>query len=313
MSNQSKKSFKQILASEYKIIMLFTFVVILIPLVTQIIIISDLSEFRNLTILEKIGVLLQTNDFQFTDITILSYLSYAVTLVSIPLFAAIFAFKLNGERLLVSIKNGFKAVGSKRFWNYILKVYLPILLIGVLCYIGLALISDVTYLSAFAKIINSTVLTIAVLFMLTIVSIFVSSILGAVFIVNVSYLRGTDRIKDVFNNLKDRQVAKLIGFNSVQFLISFSLALAFIIPVNMMDPKTLITSIIPLIIGILTATAIFQVVFTYLRFALYMNIASIVEVTLVGETKYIGQNQAITSNTIVTPTNTNDQDPFAQK
>lgn len=285
MSKQNKKSIKQVIRGEYKIIGLFILIFLLFPLISEIALISDLNRFNSLSVLEKVGALLGLTDFTFTNVDILSLFSLVVTIVAVPLFAIIMARKLNGQRLLHAIRDGFKDLGTKRPWNYILKVYLPYIAVIAVVVIGVSFISDQTILNVVSNLVQSTALSVVVIILVAVLSVVVASISGTLFVAFVAYLRGAPRIKAVFNAIPSREINKLLVFNLVEVLTGILILGCFIVPALLMEPLNLIQSVVSMIIGLLVAIIIYQIVFLYLKFSIYMNIASKIETRQVVITK----------------------------
>lgn len=299
MSKQNKMSIKQVIKNEYKSIGFFALIVLLFPLISEGILLADLTRFNNLQPLQKLATLIGVGDFSFTNTQFLSYFTIIVTIIAVPLLALVMARKLNGQRLLHSIRDGFQDFGSKRSWNYILKVYLPYILVIVVLVVIMSLIPATTLLNLASSLMESTALAIVVLILVLILSVVISSIAGVLFVGNVVYMRGAPRIKAVFKAIPNRETNKILIFNLVEILVLVVIIGCFAVPVMSMQPLSLLTKAVSIMIGFLIVIIIYQILFMYLRFSLYMNVASKVEVKNSKNisVKAVRKNKAIETNT----------------
>lgn len=277
MSNQEKKSFNQIFKGEVKLIALFTFIIAVIPVISEFIMISDINGFRNLTIIQQLATLIGKYEYSLTDLTIFTISGLIVSAISIPFIAAIMAHRLNGEQPSQAINSGLREIKSKRFWNFNLKVYLPYIIVVAIIIIIMMFIPESTVLSIMASIVESTLLQVIVIILLAVISIVVSTISGALFVTNIAYMRGANHIRDVLEFIPGREINKLFIFNLSELLAMGLIILSFVVPIMFMTPVSLLQNILSILIGFIVVLIIFQICFLYLRFSLYMNIGSKIE------------------------------------
>ncbi len=297
--NNQKKSIKQVIKGEYKLVLVLTALFALLPTIAAIISISDLISFNATSIMQKVAVLLGLGDSPFHDVSLLLLIHGVILIVLLPVIASVIARKLNGQRLLHSIRDGFKDVKQKRFWNYVVKVYIPAYVVMIIAGFILKLtISSTQMATAFAQIVLSTPLTIVVAIMVIIISSLVASIYGMIIIANIVYMRSDMRIKHSFQAIQTRDVNKYIIFNIGTIVLLTIIFVIFFNVLTSLDLVDLIQSIINYIIAIEVIMLICQIVFTYLRVVLFVNIASKAEKKNISSKnkKAISQNLAIESS-----------------
>ncbi len=278
MSKQNKMSFKQVITQEYEIIIFFAVALFIIPIITEIIVLSDFIRLNSLSALEKLGALIGISQFSFTNTDILSILSIIVCVIVAAILPWVMAKKLNGYGLLDSIKEGVKAFGEVRTWRYIGFVYVPFFVVMTIVVLVLNLIPATQVLSIVQALAESTVLLIIAIILLMVISIVLTTIGGIFIVANIAYARGDAEIKQAFNSIPSREINKILIFNVADTVTAVLIVLVFGVAAMTMAPLALLASIISMIIGLIIALIIFQVIFITIRISLYMNVGSKIEV-----------------------------------
>ncbi|WOO87632.1 hypothetical protein RZE82_01435 [Mollicutes bacterium LVI A0039] len=276
MKNQNMKSFKQVVTQEYKVVLLYIFVILLVPIIAQVSMIDILSTINNATLEQKIAILYSATTLNTVNFDLLRNLGFIVNVLAVLFFAPVFARKLNGQRLLHSLRDAFKDIKSKRFWNYIIKVYVPI----VVALIAISYLIEATASPVMKIIVGSPILAIIFSILLIILLIIIATLMGVSFVANIAYLRGTNRIKDVLKSIPNRELVKLILFNSLVAIIVTAIVAGFVVPLLSISILELIASILSILIKFLIVFIIIQPIISYLRINLYLNIASKIKVKL---------------------------------
>ncbi len=308
MSNQNKMSIKQVVQNEYKLILLLAAVSLALPLLSEVIIISDLSKFNNLQVLEKLGVIFGASDFEMTNVNPIIYSGIILNFLLLPLYASIIAFKLRGNRLIEALGEGIKSVGSSKFWKYILLVYLPYAAIIILITIGTYFIPETVVLNFISNLMQSTLLLVVVAILLVIVSIVLSTISAYLFIANVVYIRDDVEINQAFRAISSRERNKLMLFYFMDILISVLVVIGFGMYLGAMQPLQLLGSIFTIAINIIVVLMIKQVIFTLAVYVLFINVASKVSAT--PNNLGISQNKALVQNQTVEVYNSSTENVF---
>lgn len=298
MNEQNKRSIKQVMKGEWKIVLFILIWLFATPAIVEAIFLNDLSQFNDLTILAKLSTLLGMGDFTFTNTMWLSYLAQFLVIAGILLIPSIVAAKLDGKRILVGIKTSIKNLTSKRYWKYIGKVYVPFFLVILLSRIAISFISEDIMMSILLTMLSSNAVTFVINILLLIISAIVSSIFGLMFIANIAYLRCDKRIKHIFEAIPSREKNKIVIFNFVEITI-FLIGLNILIQYSLnLEAMTLITNIISILIVGMVALMIYQIIFGYMRIVLYINASSKIELiksskTTSSEIESIRANEAI--------------------
>lgn len=285
MSKQKKKSFEQVIKTEYKIILFFTAVFLFLPIVREIIVLLDVVRFSRLTALAQFGALLGLTQFSLTNTQILYDLSLIVCIVFGALFPLVIARKLNGQRLIHSLRDGIKDFRNARTWQYIGLIYVPYFIVMALIMFGISNIPVTAVLTLVSNLMESGLLLIICTLILIIVSALISTIAGIFIISNVTYIRSNVTIKQAFASIPTREFNKLLVFNLIEASTGILSLLAFITIAFRMDPVTLLAKLVPIISGLIILAIIYQLLFVYVRLSLYMNISSKVEVPVIRTSK----------------------------
>ncbi len=280
MSTQNKMSIKQVIRKEYKIIGLFSIIAILLPFISEAIFVTDLIRYNHLSFIEKFAVLLGRSDFAFTDVSLLALIGMIISTVCIPIFAVIMARKINGQRLLDSISEGLKDIGTGRFWQYVAKVYLPFFLIIFAATFSIRFIPETVVLNILGSLLTSNIALVIAGLLLIIISILVTSIAGTIFVANTVYMRSECGVREAFKAIPSRETNKLIIFNAIESVVGVVILVGFISYLLLQNPINFIASVISVTIGLVLMIMIYQLIFIYLRFSLYMNIGSKVELAV---------------------------------
>lgn len=297
-TTNQQKSIKQVVKGEYKLVLLLTALFIFLPTIAAIISISDLIAFNSAPIMQKVAAVIGLGDSPFHDVSSILLIHGLLLIVLLPVCAATIARKLNGQRLLHSIRDGFKDAKQKRFWTYVLKVYLPYYVVLVISTIVLRqVVSSVQFLNAFAEVLMSVPLTIVVMLMIIIIASLIASISGIVFIANIVYMRADMRIKHSFQAITTRDINKYVSFNIITIVIFTVIFTIFFSKLMTLEIIELFQAIIGYIITVEVIILILQLLLTFIRIVLFVNIASRAEKvnvkSSVNKQEAIEQNKAI--------------------
>lgn len=274
MTNQNKKSFKQALTSEFKLILFLSVAILLVPIILELIQISQINAFSALTGKEKVFAILGVSDFKHLSAHAMLMLNGLAGLIMIPTLPLITARYLNGEKLSTAIGSGLSDYGKPRTWNYILKVFLPALIVGIVMYGLMLAIPDSMVQSYITNLFSSLSLRIVSLILFVIILTILSAISGILVITYVVYMRGSDRIKNTFKAISNREINKLLTFNFINISVVFAMIYIILKAVGKMKFEVALHNIFTIIIVYIVVMMISQIIFTYLRIGLYVNISS---------------------------------------
>lgn len=274
MSKQNKKSIKQAFATEYNLILLLVVVTTILPVMINVVLISNLYRLSNLGILDIVMNIIGYGTFQFIDVTGLIYISAIVSIVITPIIAVIIGQKIAGADLLQSIKSGCAKVKTKNFWNYILKVYVPFYVVIIIGIVILNVFSDSIIRITGKALLDPNWIIVAIIGICLILSIIISSVASIIFVANSVYITGSPRIKAAFKKILTREINKLVAFNAMVSIVCIGLVLVFTIPLlyePIIDGVAVLFSTLMHLEIILTVLII---VFAIQRYALYINVIS---------------------------------------
>ncbi|WOO89440.1 hypothetical protein R2F61_01685 [Mollicutes bacterium LVI A0078] len=306
MSKQNKMSIKQVVKNEYKLILLLSAIVLFLPVLSELIVIFDLNAFINLSALDKIDAILNPGTFEMTNVNTIIYTGAILNYLLLPVFAAIIAYKLNGSKLGSAFNKGIQSIGTKKFWNYVLKVYLPYWAVVIVLALGLYFTPDTVMLNFITNLIQSTALLTIVCILVIIVSIIISTIAGCIFVANIAYLRDDATIKQVFNSIPTREISKIILLFFSDLVIGALFIGGFWLYISSMQPLALLGGIFGIAINVLVVLIIKQIIFGVAAFILYVNVASKIDTKTaslkIEQNKAINQNKAISQGEDVAQT-----------
>lgn len=274
MTNQNKKSFKQVLTKEYKSVIFLTVLVLIIPVILELIQISDLVQLSHFSGKELYQILMGKLEFSYLSNQSLLMIMGIVGLFVTPTLPLIMARLLNGEKILSSVKGALKDYGNKRTWNYIFKVLLPMLLFYIAMYVLITLIPSSSIDTLIVKLAGSLPLSIFTLILTTIIVVLIITISNIVLIANIAYMRGTERIKDIFKAIPSREINKLVIFNMIDVIIMVAIIIIYFKYIAAQSVLTLLLNVWKLLITFKVIILIPQIIMGYLRIALYYNVAS---------------------------------------
>lgn len=271
-------SFNQVVKGEKKFSLLITFAMSYTAILISCMFIYNLVAFNNAVPLEKFKSLFkfigayEKGSGIFLTINLLIFSQIIVMLLIVPIIAK----WLDGMRIKDAIKKGISELNSKYFWEYLLLIYIPFMIIlglGDVFFTNLLSSLDASF---YLKLFESNLYLILTAIAIMVIAVLIATISNILFVGNICYLRGDKqtRILKVLKSIPNREINKLLIFNVISLVVGMLASLIIVIPLYTFDVMTFIKNIIDLLIAFFAVIAITKTILVYVFSCLVINITS---------------------------------------
>lgn len=274
MSNHNNRNFKQIIKTEKITILIFTLITLSLPVLIELMVISDIVRFDSLKPLAKLGVIVGLVQFSVTNLNGLWWLMIIFSMISLPYLVIVGKNRLDGSNYITALYNGFTELTKNRTWNYILKIYLPIWVMEIAILLILIFIPDKLIVRISLQILSSQLAFMAVTVLSMVILMVIGIIMNTLFVSFIIYLQSDGRIKEAISVVPQEDKTKILIFNFISSLTLAILNICFYLIITNMKPMTLISDAIPMTIAFLGLIIVHQIIFTSGRYVLLLNVAS---------------------------------------
>ncbi len=276
---KNTRSILQVFELEWKMVLWIAAFVILVPFIILVNSLHGFSLVEDMGILEQISLITGQSQLDTVDLSWLVTFAGILSIVVTPWIAYTIARKLEGDRLLFAIKKATKALKTKRFWNIVLKVNLPLV---VLCN---AVMFAFNYFFGISELINllftfstSTLTLILVALIVSVLAVIFLAAVLYVLVANVVYFRGASRIKMAFKAIPTREFVKMLIVNIPYVILVIAACAISYYQLTNLSLLTLISGIIGAFKSLLVMLFIIDLLFAFVRVALVINSSSKVEI-----------------------------------